>query len=395
MAREVRSSRYRTGSAAVFLSILGLASAGCGGKVSTFAPLSSAELLQPGPFGVGVTTRFFEDPTRSTMPNGSFPGAPTRVLVTEVWYPASPDAAEEREAPAARRDAPYPLVLYSHGFMDRRTGGLFLARHLASYGYVVAAPDFPLTHAAAPGGPNVNDAAEQPRDVSFVLDRLLAESAEGGGLLGDLVDRHRIGAMGLSLGGLTTVLVALHPRLRDTRIAAAAAIGAPGCLFGERFYGNTRVPLLLLHGDLDAIVSYAENAVHAFSLANPPKYLVTVHGGSHTAFSEFGSALAADNPDDIGCLALTSRLGPPSAGPTWIERLGGAEMGIVQGDCPLPCTDPLPRPRALSGARHRELAILSILSFFEAYLRLAAPPRDFLENRLAVENPEVSVRWAR
>ena len=67
--------------------LLMLSFSACGGGVTptTSEPplLTSAQVLQPGPFAMGVTTMTFEDTSRPTMPNGIFPGAPTRVLVTE------------------------------------------------------------------------------------------------------------------------------------------------------------------------------------------------------------------------------------------------------------------------------------------------------------------------
>ena len=47
----------------------------------TQPPLTSAAVLQAGPLGVGVTTMLFEDTSRPTMANGTFPGSPTRKLV--------------------------------------------------------------------------------------------------------------------------------------------------------------------------------------------------------------------------------------------------------------------------------------------------------------------------
>src|SRR5262245_34754190 len=126
---------------------------------------TSAQLAAPGPRAVGVRTFAFVDGGRPTPPNGSFPGAPTRTLTTEVWYPAT---APGRDTALDMAGAPYPLVVHSHGFLDGRTGEAYLAQHLASRGYVVAAPDYPLSNGGAPGGPTFADVANQPGDWSFV-----------------------------------------------------------------------------------------------------------------------------------------------------------------------------------------------------------------------------------
>ncbi|MFQ5668156.1 MAG: alpha/beta hydrolase family protein [Candidatus Binatia bacterium] len=380
--------------------VLLLASCGGGGNGpgEANALRTSAEVLQPGPAGVGVTTVTFEDASRPTMANGRFAGSPTRKLVTEIWYPTDPDPTgsrmDIRDAPVAQNGRPYPLVIYSHGFMSTRLGGTFLTRHLASYGYIVAAPDFPLTNSSAPGGANVLDLANQPGDVSFLIDQLLALSADVDSRFAGAVDRQRIGLTGLSLGGSTTFLTAFHPTLRDPRVRAAAPIAGGACFFGKDFYADTSVPLLILHGDIDAIVPYVENAVFAFAEANPPKYLVTILGGSHTGFADGIELLVENqnNPDDLGCRALGGNSAADS-GASFLERLGGPAVGIIMGECPLPCAGPRPLPRSIRPTRQHDLTLLSIFPFFEATLRDNRSARRFLEETLAAENPDVTIAF--
>src|SRR5205823_7649068 len=112
-----------------------------------------------------------------------------------------------------------------HGFMDSRNGEAYLARHLASHGYLVAAPDFPLSNGAAPGRATVADVPNQPGDLSFIIDQLLADATYGASADGD-----HIGPSGLSLGGLTTLLATFHPRFRDPRILASLPIAPASCM---------------------------------------------------------------------------------------------------------------------------------------------------------------------
>jgi predicted dienelactone hydrolase len=361
----------------------------------TPVPLTSADVLQPGPYGVGVTTMTFVDTSRPTMPNGTYPGAPSRTLVTEIWYPtdAQPDASasQTRDAALARSGQPYPLVIYSHGFISNRSGGAYLAQHLVSYGYVVASPDFPLTYNGAPGGANSLDLANQPGDVHFLIDQLLALSTAGQGGFAGSIDPQRIGLTGLSLGGSTTFLAAFHPTLRDPRVRAAAPMAGGSCFFGPDFYTHTSVPLLIVHGDIDAIVPYEANAVFAFTEAQPPKYLVTIAGGSHTAFTD-GAAIfeSANNPDDVGCSALSSS-GTDDSHTSLIDLLGGPAAGIINGVCPPGCTSKR-QPRSIRPSRQHQLTLLSIFPFFEAYLRGDARAREFLDVTLAVENPDLTTQ---
>ena len=361
----------------------------------TAVPLTSAQVLQPGPYGVGVTTMTFVDASRPTMPNGTHAGAPSRTLVTEIWYPAetvsNATTPQTRDAALAHAGEPYPLVIYSHGFISNRSGGAYLAQHLASHGYIVASPDFPLTYNAAPGGANSLDLANQPGDVHFLIDQLLSLSAADQGRFTGSIDRERIGLTGLSLGGSTTLLAAFHPTLRDPRVRAAAPMAGVACYLGPDFYGHTSVPLLIVHGDLDAIVPYQANAVFAFGEANPPKYLMTIAGGSHTAFTEGAEIFEqANNPDDVGCSALSS-VGNHDSDVSLRGLLGGPAAGIITGVCPPGCTSKR-QPRSIRPSRQHQLTILSIFPFFEAYLRSDARARRFLDETLAAENPDLTTQ---
>ena len=357
-------------------------------------PLTSTEVLQRGADGVGVTTMTFVDTSRATMPNGNFPGAPSRTLVTEIWYPTAANAtgAEVRDAPLADGGRPFPLIIYSHGFISMRTGGAYLAQQLASDGYIVAAPDFPLTNTHAPGGPNVLDVVQQPGDVHFLIGQLLGLSAEPGGRFSGGIDSRRIGLTGLSLGGTTTFLSAFHPTLRDTRVRAAAPMAGDTCFLGPGFYDGRSLPLLILHGDLDAIVPYQQNAVFAFGEANPPKYLATITGGSHTGFADGTQVFdAQNNVDDIGCFALRGTLSE-GGDQSLLDELGGAGAGIIAGDCPAPCSGSGPLPRAIRPSRQQQLTILTIVPFFEATFRGDQRARHFLEQTVAAENPELKIQ---
>lgn len=382
-----------------------LALAGCGRDVDPNAdqtpqglpPLSSKELLAPGPCPVGHRNPKLVDTSRPTNPNGWFLGAPSRTLRTHVWYPLGPGLAVNARNPQpaeAAAGGPYPLIVYCHGFMSYGTEAQYLAEHLASYGYIVVSADFPLTNLFAPGGPNLNDVANQPGDASFLIDTFLDFSRDPGSPFHGTVDDSRLGVAGLSLGGMTTSLTTYHPYLRDPRIDAAAGIAGPGSMFTEIFYRNSQAPLLMLAGDIDAMVDYATNALVTLEMAGPGLTLVTLRGATHTGFSgaarEFMEDM--DNPDLLGCEALTSGL---SLDVDFPALLGGAEAGIVQRDTPLPCTVS-PLPSSMRPSRQQELTIVTVLSFFQS--RFAADELTraraarFLRETLAAENPEATVQ---
>ena len=68
--------------------------------------LTLEDLLEAGPFAVGVTTRTYVDVERATSPNGTYEGAPERTLEVEIWYPV--DRAEVDGDKAVRDATPAP-----------------------------------------------------------------------------------------------------------------------------------------------------------------------------------------------------------------------------------------------------------------------------------------------
>lgn len=377
---------------------------GCGddgdGGASSLPPPSTAQLLQRGPFDVGRWETTLVDQSRPTMANGSFSGAPRRTLPTSIWYPAEAGSASlsPQARPLAENAGPFPLVVYSHGFLGSRSGGTYLAEHFASHGYVVVAADFPLTTFSAPGGATLADLANQPLDVRFLITTVLAGTAPipQAAALARRIRADAIGLMGLSLGGATTLLATFHPSLHDPRVRAAVAHAAPACFLGERFFATRSVPLLIVHGDIDAIVPYEANAARAFRLAPPPKYLLTLHQGNHTSFTHGAETLFGqiDNADNVGCVALLAALSSGTSTDLTAE-LGGPESGIVGGACPLPCPLGSRNPPSMRPVRQHELTVVSTFAHFEAWLRGRREMLTYLEGVLGTEESDALVEWMR
>jgi predicted dienelactone hydrolase len=349
---------------------------------------TSAAFAAPGPQAVGIRTLTVVDATRPTPPNRGLPGAATRTLVTEVWYPA---LAPGRDTPLDARGAPHPLVIHAHALLDSRTGEYYLAAHLASHGYVVAAPDFPLSRAGAPGGPTLDDVAAQPGDLRAVLDHLLVLAAEPTSPLAGAVDAERVGLSGLSLGATTALLATYHAGLRDPRVRAVAAMAPPfSCALGRRFFRIAAVPLLLLQGTNDLLVPAGENSRRAFARARGPRTLVLVRDGSHLGFIGFANGLdPSRHYDALGCSGLLAVAGPT---PT-LPLPGGPHTGIAADlgrVCTPPCRRSAPGP-ALVAARQHELARLATTAFLDAHLGGDEGAACFLRRGLARENRELRV----
>jgi predicted dienelactone hydrolase len=312
----------------------------------------SARRLEPGPHAVARSEYTFVDETRPTAPNDDAPGATSRSFESALWYPLE-DAS------------PHPFIVYSHGFMSTKEEAAYLAEHLASHGYVVIATDYPLTNFATPGGPNVADFINQPADVSFLIDTVLALEGDGKPFAGP-IDVDRIGAMGLSLGGLTTTLVTFHPELRDPRIRAAVSIAGPGALFGKAFFDTADVPFLMIAGTEDAMVDYETNALPILERARTGA-LVTIEAGSHTGFASIADPLFrfVDNPDSVGCGALMNTLDidVENEADNPFTGLGGEENGIlVESGGVMPCQGEL--ASAIHPGRQHMITKLAATDFF-------------------------------
>ncbi|MDQ6835727.1 MAG: hypothetical protein M3016_06010 [Actinomycetota bacterium] len=199
-----------------------------------------------------------------------YPGRPrqARPLVTVVRYPVH-----------AR--GPFPLVVFGHGFAVTPAYYFRLLRSWAQAGYVVAAPVFPLENQHAPGGPNETDLVNQPRDMSFVITRLLAASASARGPLSGLISRHEIGVSGQSDGGETALAVAYDTYYRDRRVRAAAILSGavlPGA--GQFYFPAGSPPLLASQGTADT-VNHPHFTYEFFAAAPRPKYLLELLGAPH------------------------------------------------------------------------------------------------------------------
>ena len=353
------------------------------------ADSTGAALLAPGPWAVGREQHELVDSRRPTDANGDFAGAPVRRLPTRVWFPAAP-GGEGNGRPAG----PFPLIAYSHGFFSNSAEASYLAQYLASHGYVVVAADFPLTNFQAPGGANVFDVMNQPGDVSFLIDTLLAWNTDPANPFHGRIDAQRIGIAGLSLGGMTTELAAYHPRVRDPRVKAAVSIAGPLQLFGRAFFAGSTLPFMMVAGDIDAMVPYEENARPVLERIENA-WLVTIRGGSHTGFANPASAMRwMDNADSIGCFFIRGRTPQASPEISLYERIGTVEEGVLRNMEDRLCRmDPL--PEAISPLLQHRITMLAVRSFFETVFNAQpgeqARYRDYLQAGLARDFPAVTV----
>ena len=215
-------------------------------------------------------TETFVDLRRTTEAHATVPAATSRTLPTRVLAPAAGQAGR-----------PYPLVVFAHGSGGLGTRYDPLLRAWATAGHVVVAPSFPIARDDAEAGDWQLDLPKLPGDMTFVIDEILRLNADGSSPLRGAVDPARIGVAGHSMGGMTTLAVAGNTCCHDPRIRAAVVLAGRETPFGNgQFWSRIITPLLLVHGDADYNVVYADGR-RAFANAPPPRFLVTILNGDH------------------------------------------------------------------------------------------------------------------
>jgi predicted dienelactone hydrolase len=251
----------------------------CALALLTAAPASAALRARPA-FAVGKTTIVFTDHSRLVQIPGE--GWRPRTLVTEIRYPAEGGGfAEVRNGTPARSDGPFPLIVFAHGFAAVPALYTSLLDAWARAGYIVAAPLFPLTNAGAPGGPNESDLANQPRDMSFLITRILARSRAARGILSGLVEPQEIAVTGQSDGGSTALALVGNSAFADHRVRAAMILSGAEILgAGTYDFPRPSPPILAVQGTADTSNAPA-STYRWFALAPQPKFLLSLLGAAH------------------------------------------------------------------------------------------------------------------
>ena len=204
------------------------------------------------------------DHTRPTPATATRRARPCRVLPTAVWLPATAGAQ--------------PLIVMAHGLDGDPDALSDLAETWARAGYAVAAPMFPITVKDADGRSASSEAARQAGDLRFVIDRMLAGDRDPRSPWSGRVDPARIGAAGMSLGGLAVYASTTESCCTDRRIDAAVLMAAVHRDVPDSAQHPNRVPVMLLQGDADP--GY-HNSRDAYSDLVAPKWFVTLHGARH------------------------------------------------------------------------------------------------------------------
>jgi predicted dienelactone hydrolase len=218
-----------------------------------------------------------------------------------------------------------PVIVFSHGRGSVRTDLRYLAEHLASRGYVVAALEHPGSNETASKAVKKNknqlvepqEFLDRPRDISFILDELEKLNQTANNPLQGKLATNNVMVVGYSFGGGTALALAGGElqienlkqscqrklgktnlseglqcvaqalpektyQLRDNRIKQAIALNpTTSLMFGETGLTKVQIPTLILSSSADKITPPLTEQVMGFAKIPSPKWLVGVVGGSH------------------------------------------------------------------------------------------------------------------
>lgn len=262
---------------------------------------TDAAYAERGPDEVGTTSFALEDGRRVV-----------------AWYPATAAAADQptesfdiasllsptlqEKIPADKRplydidahpgadaatDGPYPVVLFSHGYAGFPEQSAELVTHLASWGFVVVAPDHVerslsgLLGIGAQGVPKLED----PEVLSQSLDAALAEAEAEDSPLHELLDVDRVAVAGHSAGaGATYRTATSEPRIKAF-IAYSIGLGGGPDGEGAEPPPVPEVPGMVMAGTGDETIPF-EASEAVFDGMAAPKYFVSIEGAGHLVFAD-------------------------------------------------------------------------------------------------------------
>lgn len=199
------------------------------------------------------------------------PARGNRSVGIELYYPAvTPGNGAPFAAPPPEG---FPLVAFGHGFQMIVQAYENVWTALAPAGYVVA---LPIT-----GGELFPNHAEFGADLSFVIQKLRAESANPGSFL-FLKLSGRAAVMGHSMGGGASFLAADANPTIDALAVLAPANTNPSSITAA---AGITVPTLVFSGSKDCVASASQHQLPMYDAsASSCKTYVSVTGGSHCQF---------------------------------------------------------------------------------------------------------------
>ncbi len=282
------------------------------------------DLRQPGPYKVSKKVWNINDASRD------------RALYADVYIPQS-------------QSGRIPVIVFSHGLASRPEDYAMGLERLASYGFLVAAPQHPgsdsiwakeVLEGYHRNTFDLDDFINRPKDISFMIDELERRNASQ---FQNRLDLQNVGVGGHSFGGYTVLAIAgaeidfdhlqkecdrlysginvallLECRalelpkqtynFRDNRVKAVfAANPVNRGIFGPKGLSKITIPILIGSGSYDPATPPALEQASSFTwLGSPQKYWTMVEGQAHVNFSELDAGLSK-SIESLGNLTLPSQ----------------------------------------------------------------------------------------
>ncbi|MGB3754778.1 MAG: alpha/beta hydrolase [Rivularia sp. (in: cyanobacteria)] len=281
---------------------------------------SNIDPTQPGDGVVDVLTLNLKDEKRSF-----------RSVPVDIYFPKALTTK-----PTAKS-----IVVLSHGFSSNKSDMVYIAKHLASHGYVVAA----VEHTGSNRNYQINwtkkdgivslmkpqEFLERPRDLSFVLDKLAEFNKQPNHQFFGQVSTDNVTAIGHSFGGGTALAIAggemqidylksycrnlpastnssewlqciaqdlpeKKYQLRDNRVKQVIALNpTTSLMFGETGLEKVQIPTLMLASSADKTTPALTEQVISFNKIASPKWLVGIVGATHGSVKEPASTAGRES----------------------------------------------------------------------------------------------------
>jgi len=298
----------------LLLVVLVLGFFGCGGDEED--PVNPPERFGPYRVGFRYIEFFDEVRDRSAYTAVWYPGLRPQSGAQKVMYLSVFEGRAYQDAALDDYAAPYPLVMFSHGFQGIGIQSFTLCEHLASQGFIVAAPNHE-------GNTIFDDSSdeevaqivfERPVDIIFTMSELQAHAD-----FASAIDPERIGIAGHSFGGYTTLVLAGAEGDAETAQAHCAASGGEGVFcpyvdyweagdvvrpppgaevfkaalslapggygaFGDEGLSKVDMPLMIMGGDLDDMTG--EEVLPIYDALPAPKHKILIEGAGHMSFTD-------------------------------------------------------------------------------------------------------------
>jgi pimeloyl-ACP methyl ester carboxylesterase len=190
-----------------------------------------------------------------------------------IYYPSSNSGVNTLPN---RIDAPYPLIVFCHGFTVTKNEYSWIGSFFAKNGYIAVLFTTPSQFNPFTAFPQSEDG------YSASIDYLVSQNQQSGALLEGMMDEKKIGIMGHSMGAATTFKAASE----DTRIKAIVSL-APGYYsflsLSQMYLESSKsisIPTQIISGSQDTLCPPSHGRIYYDSL-NSEKEMLIINGANH------------------------------------------------------------------------------------------------------------------